>query len=261
LFLGFYHRQGQGQLGMKLSIGLKTDRGPREGQNQDSILGLLLGESPQTALLVVADGMGGAKAGELASQEAVAVIREYLVDRGLPTHENAPDRLLEAITAANTAIHEKGMNSPETEGMGCTVVVAFVIDDVYWIASVGDSRAYLVRGKESYQITDDHTWVNARVKEGLLTPEQAASHSLRHVLDRALGADATIEVDIWPDDILEQGDTLLLCTDGLYGVLDDEMIRNGILGKSAAEAADKLVRQALGMPAKDNVSVAVLRAD
>ena len=246
---------------MNLSIGLKTDRGPREGQNQDTILGLLVEGPPQTALLVVADGMGGAKAGEMASQEAVAVLYEHLVKRGIPSPESAPERLLEAITTANTAIYEKSLLSPETEGMGCTVVVALVIDDVYWIASVGDSRAYLVREQKSYQITDDHTWVNARVKEGLLTPEQAASHSLRHVLDRALGSETTIEVDIWPDDILEEGDVLLLCSDGLYGVLDDSTIRDVILGKSAPEAADALVKRALSMPARDNVSVAMLCAD
>ncbi|MBN1313776.1 MAG: serine/threonine-protein phosphatase [Anaerolineae bacterium] len=246
---------------MNLSIGLKTDRGPREGQNQDSILGLLFEGSPQTALLAVADGMGGAKAGELASREAIAVIHEHLVDRGIPEPGDVPERLLQAITTANTTIYEKSMLSPDMEGMGCTIVVALVIDDVYWIASVGDSRAYLMRGQESYQITDDHTWVNARVKEGLLTPEQASTHSLRHVLDRALGAEETIEVDIWPDDILEEGDVLLLCTDGLYGVLDNSMIRNIMLGKSAPEAADALIAQALGMPARDNVSVVVLCTD
>jgi serine/threonine protein phosphatase PrpC len=246
---------------MNLSIGLKTDRGPREGQNQDSILGVLISGPPQIALLVVADGMGGAKAGDMASQEAIAVIHTYLIDKGVPSSGTVPERLLEAITAANTSIYQKSLLSPDTEGMGCTVVVALVIDDVYWIASVGDSRAYLLRGQESYQITDDHTWVNARVKEGLLTPEQAANHSLRHVLDRVLGAETTIEVDIWPDDILESGDALLLCTDGLYGVLDDDTIRNVILGKSASEAADALIQRALSMPARDNVSVAMLCAD
>jgi protein phosphatase len=252
---------GDGQLGMRFSIGLHTDPGPREGQNQDSILGLLFDGPPSSALLVIADGMGGAKAGEQASQEAVDVIRRCLVDNGLPTPPDVPQRLLEAIIAANTAIYQKSMSLSEMEGMGCTVVVALVIDDVYWIASVGDSRAYLIRGQNSYQLTDDHTWVNARVKEGLLTPEQAASHSLRHVLDRALGADTTIEVDIWPDDILEEGDALLLCTDGLYGVLDDETIRNVMAGKPAQEAAHALVEYALSMPARDNVSAILLHAD
>lgn len=246
---------------MKLSIGLKTDPGPREGANQDSILGMVSETSPTVALLVVADGMGGAKAGEHASQEAVAVIKKNLVEAGLPTVENARDRLREAVTLANQSIYEKSHSSPDMEGMGCTVVIALVIDDVYWIASVGDSRAYLVRGNENYQLTDDHTWVNARVREGLLTPEQAANHSLRHVLDRALGTEATIEVDVWPDDVLETGDVIILCTDGLYGVLEDESIVELATQPSAEEAADALVNKALVAQTHDNTSVVVLRAE
>jgi len=246
---------------MKLSIGLKTDRGPREGANQDAILGIVSETMPKIALLVVADGMGGAKAGEHASQEAVAVIKQNLVEAGLPTVETARDRLREAVLRANTAIFEKSHSSPEMEGMGCTVVIALVIDDVYWIASVGDSRAYLVRGNENYQLTDDHTWVNARVREGLLTPEQAANHSLRHVLDRALGTEETIEVDVWPDDVLESGDVIILCTDGLYGVLEDASIVQLALQPSAEEAANALVEKALVAQTHDNTSVVVLRAE
>jgi len=249
---------------MKLSIGLKTDPGPREGANQDSILGMISDTTPRVALLVVADGMGGAKAGERASQEAVAVIKRNLIEEGLPTADNARDRLREAVTLANKAIFEKSRTSPDMEGMGCTVVIVLVIDDVYWVASVGDSRAYLVRGSENYQLTDDHTWVNARVREGLLTPEQAANHSLRHVLDRALGTEETIEVDVWPDDVLESGDILILCTDGLYGVVEDKAIAQiaQLEGqRTVDDAANALVQQALQAQTHDNTSVVVLRAD
>jgi PPM family protein phosphatase len=246
---------------MKLTIGMKTDPGPREGANQDSILGILSDSNPRVALLVVADGMGGAKAGEHASQEAVAVVRKHLVDNGLPTVENAQDRLREAVTMANRSIFDKSHSSADMEGMGCTVVIALVIDDVYWIASVGDSRAYLLRGGENYQLTDDHTWVNARVREGLLTPEQAANHSLRHVLDRALGTEETIEVDVWPDDVLESGDMLVLCTDGLYGVVEDQKLVDLTKDKEAEDAARVLVEHALGADTHDNTSVVVLRAE
>src|SRR5690348_14154698 len=245
---------------MKLSLGLKTDRGPREGENQDSIMGVVIDGPPRVALAIVADGMGGAKAGEHASQEAVKVVHEYLMGDGLPTVENAAARLREAITLANKSIYDKGKSSSEMEGMGCTVVVALVIEDVYWIASVGDSRAYLVRDAESHQLTDDHTWVNARVREGLLTPEQAANHSLRHVLDRALGTETSIEVDVWPDDVLEEGDILMLCTDGLYGVLEDGEIEKLIADRSPEDAAEALVDHALNAPTHDNTSVIVLRA-
>jgi serine/threonine protein phosphatase PrpC len=245
---------------MNLSLGLKTDRGPREGENQDSIMGVIIEGPPRVALAIVADGMGGAKAGEHASQEAVRVVHNFLLANGVPTVENAAARLREAITLANKSIYDKGKSSTDMEGMGCTVVVALVIDDVYWIASVGDSRAYLVRNSESHQLTDDHTWVNARVREGLLTPEQAANHSLKHVLDRALGTETTIEVDVWPDDVLEDGDVLLLCTDGLYGVLEEGDISSLVAGRTPEEAAAALVDRALNAPTHDNTSVIVLRA-
>jgi protein phosphatase len=246
---------------MKLNIGLRTDPGPREGQNQDSVLAYHIEGPPAVAILIVADGMGGARAGERASQEAVAVIKEALIDGGLPTVANAQSRLRQAITHANAMIHQKSKSSTQMEGMGCTVVVALVIDDVYWIASVGDSRAYLVRNEESRQLTNDHTWVNARVREGLLTPEQAASHSLRHVLDRALGTEESIEVDVWPDDLLEEGDSLILCTDGVYGVLDDAIIAKLAMKPSADEAAAALLDQALKSDTHDNSSVVVLQAE
>ena len=102
--------------------------------------------------------------------------------------------------------------------------------------------------------------VNARVREGLLTPEQAANHSLKHVLDRALGTETSIEVDVWPDDVLEEGDVLLLCTDGLYGVLEDGDIPTLVAGRTPEDAAMALVDRALNAPTHDNTSVIVLRA-
>ncbi len=245
---------------MKLDIGYRSDPGPRKGENQDSILAVIPEGSPPSALLIVADGMGGARAGEHASREATSVIRDRLLRGGVPRPDQAVDRLREAILAANDSVYQKGQHSPEMHGMGCTVVVALVIGDEYWIASVGDSRAYLIRGADNYQLTNDHTWVNARVREGMLTPEQAASHSLRHVLDRALGTKPTVEVDVWPEEVLEDGDVLLLCTDGLYGVVSDQSLAAIVAGRTAQQAADLLIDQALQAPTHDNVSVVVLRA-
>jgi serine/threonine protein phosphatase PrpC len=245
---------------MKFDIGTHTDSGPREGENQDSILAVIPEDTPNAVVLIVADGMGGAKAGEHASREAVAVIQNVLIDQGLPSVEEVPERLEEAILAANTSIYMKGQSSPEMEGMGCTVVVVLALKDVYWVASVGDSRAYLMRDAGMKQLTDDHTWVNARVREGMLTREQAAQHSLRHVLDRALGTRPTVEVDVWPDDVFEDGDMLVLCTDGMYGVIPDEEMAALIDGRSAQDAADALFERALNAPTHDNVSVVVLRA-
>jgi serine/threonine protein phosphatase PrpC len=245
---------------IQLSIGQKSDPGPREGENQDSVLVVTPAEHPDTTLLLVADGMGGAKAGEHASQQAVAVIRDWLFGGEALTPDTIPDRLRQAITAANTAIYHKGQNIPEFQGMGCTVVSALVLDDTYWIASVGDSRAYLVRGMKLHQLTTDHTWVNARLQEGLLTPEQAAGHSLAHVLDRALGVDKSVKVDVGAENSLEEGDVVVLCTDGLYGVIDERVIAWAAANHPAHRAADILLERALNAPTHDNVSVIVVRA-
>lgn len=247
---------------MNLSIGHSTDPGPREGENQDSLLTIMPPEPPESAVLIVCDGMGGAQAGEQASQEAVRVIRQHLIGAGLPAPADVPERLEEAITAANTAIYAKASSAPEFEGMGCTSVIAVVIDDLYWIANVGDSRAYLIRDGKVQQITDDHTWLNARVQEGMITREQAAGEyqHLNHVLDRALGASSTIEVDVWPGDELLEGDFLLLCSDGLYSVITPEMILEAIPEHSTQQVADTLIELALAAPTHDNVSVALLHA-
>jgi protein phosphatase len=245
---------------MKLSIGFMTDRGPRH-ENQDTILAIAPPESPGVALLIVADGMGGAKGGAQASQEAVAVIRRVLVEGSPVRQETAASRLREAIGEANTAIHVISLSSPDMEGMGCTVVIALVLGDSYWVASVGDSRAYRIRGGEIAQLTTDHTWVGLQVREGVLTTEQAARHSLRHVLERALGADRTIEVDVLPESLLQAGDVLLLCTDGLYGVISESALISAVTQYAPQDAADYLVAQALQVPTRDNVSVVVLRAE
>jgi PPM family protein phosphatase len=246
---------------MKLSIGQKTDPGPRKGGNEDSLLALSPDGRPEMALLVVADGMGGAKGGEHASQEAIRVIHQELVSHDLPTVQDAATRLREAITAANTSVHLKGQSNPDMEGMGCTVVVALIIESTFWVASVGDSRAYLIRDGQIKQLTDDHTWVGQQVRDGVLTAEQAARHSLRHVLDRALGAETSIDIDVWPDDVLKPGDTLLLCTDGLYGVIENERIAQVACLRPVENAADELIRAALQAETRDNVSVVVLQAE
>ena len=242
---------------MQLDIGFHTDPGPRKGENQDSLLVETSESEPGATLLVVADGMGGAQAGEQASREAVSVIRRELMGN-LPAPSVAGERLHKAIDSANTSIFSRAQSARELEGMGCTVVAVLILDDAYWIASVGDSRVYLVREGEVVQLTDDHTWVNARVREGVLTPEQAANHSLRHVLDRALGTRPSVEVDIRPDEFLEEGDILVLCTDGLYGVLDDQTIAGVASRSGAQEAAEELVAKALDAETHDNVSVVVL---
>src|SRR5690606_39732746 len=138
------------------------------------------------------------------------------------TPTTASERLHQAILTANQSIYDEAQAMPEKQGMGCTIVAALILGNQGWIASVGDSRAYLIRGESSKQLTQDHTWVHARVRHGIMTREEAVNSGLRHVLDRALGTRPNVEVDVWPARTLEPGDVLLLCSDGLYGVLDDD---------------------------------------
>jgi protein phosphatase len=245
---------------MKLSVGVRTDPGPRRGANQDSALAVIPPDRPEAALLIVADGMGGHKSGERASQEAVRTIHERVLHSGLPVPDEVEDRLCQAIVAANQTIHRQSQASDELEGMGCTVVAALALGGRFWIASVGDSRAYLVRSGTGQQLTEDHTWVNARVREGLLTRDEAEQHSLRHVLDRALGPEDEVEIDVLPARALEEGDVLVLCSDGVSGVLNTHEIAWAAANHTAQEAADVLIERALNAPAQDNITVAVLRA-
>ena len=246
---------------MRLSLGAKTDPGPRKGDNQDNALIAVLPDRPDAALAVVADGMGGHKSGAAASAEAVRALRERLVERGFPQEGEEVECLCEAIRAANTSIHQMGTSSPEMEGMGCTVVAALVIGNHFWIASVGDSRAYLIRSGNLIQLTQDHTWVNARVQEGVLTQEQADTHMLRHVLDRALGPEPEVEVDCWPASSLEAGDIVVLSTDGLHGALgSDAILKGATSSEDAQQAAAELITLALAAPTEDNVTVAIIAA-
>lgn len=244
---------------MKLHVGYSTDPGPRRGANQDTVKVGMLGES-DGALLILSDGMGGARAGEYASREAVSVIYEQIMAEP-PSAENASERLYEAVMAANASIFAQGQASPEKRGMGCTVVVVLLLGAWYWVASVGDSRVYLIRSERAHQLTTDHTWVNARVRDGVITKEEASNHSMRHVLDRALGTRPNVDIDVFPARQLEDDDVLLLCSDGLYGVLDDTFMAVEAAAYPAQEAADTLVRQALNAHAHDNVSVVILQTD
>ena len=243
---------------MKLEVGYQTDPGPRKGKNQDSV-SVMVGEALEdAAVLILSDGMGGARAGEVASQEAVSVVERHL-SAPLPTAADARERLLNAVQAANRTIFQQAEASAEKHGMGCTIVAALVLGDQFWVASVGDSRAYLIRGGRAFQLTDDHTWVNARVRDGVMTREEASRSSLRHVLDRALGTRPTVDVDIWYGESLIPGDVLLLCSDGLYGVLSDEEMVATATTHPAQDAAERLIQQALDAHTHDNVSVVLLR--
>jgi len=209
-------------------------------------------------LYLVADGMGGHAAGEVASSLAVEIIPfEYYADPSTDVEES----LRAAIKKANTRIREKAEEAGK-EGMGTTVVCAVVRGDELYIAHVGDSRVYLLRDREMQQLTRDHSWVLEQVERGLLAEEEVADHPYRNIITRALGNKPDVEVDTQRLTLMER-DILLLCTDGLSGVVEDEQIRTLILTNEddPQAAVDYLIEMANTEGGPDNISAIVLRVD
>lgn len=208
------------------------------------------------ALFVVADGMGGHAAGEVASELAVETVSKlyYLQD----DHDDVVASLLQAIKRANTLIHQRAAENMLRSGMGTTCVTAILRGSTAYIANVGDSRAYLVRNGQVKQISQDHSWVEEQVRAGLLTRDQARSHAQRNVITRSLGTQAEVDVDIFAER-LEEGDTLILCSDGLSGLIADDEMRT-IVGKyMPQESVYHLVERANENGGPDNITAIVVR--
>jgi len=233
-----------------------TDVGRVRSNNQDRFYA-----DPNNGIWVVADGMGGHQGGETASLTACDALAESFTrdDEG---HASA-DGLVGAIQTANRAVHEKGNDDPDLTGMGTTVVALAVVDDgngdeVFAIANVGDSRAYRLADGVFEQLTEDHSLVAEMVREGSLSPEDAATHPQRNILTRVLGVYDEVPVDVITV-IPHPGDRYVLCSDGLFNEVSDEGI-TAVLRRlvDPAEAADELVRLAVHAGGRDNVTVVVV---
>ncbi len=223
-----------------------TDTGRQRRANEDAFLA-------RSPLFAVADGMGGAKAGEIASRTAIDVIG-LGVEQGI-----VRSRLVELVRRANRAVHDAQKSDPELQGMGTTATVAHVGEDTLTIAHVGDSRAYLVRGGSLRRLTDDHSLVEEMRRSGRLTAEEAANHPQRSIITRALGPDHTVEVDV-REFTLERGDIVLLCSDGLTSMLPEGRIGELIVGNSKLDTAGRaLIAAANAAGGRDNITVVLLR--
>jgi protein phosphatase len=228
-----------------------TDTGRRRLQNEDSHV-------VEPPLFAVADGMGGAQAGEIASRIAAGAIEE-----GAPSDhgESGVERL---VQEANARIFARALGDPATAGMGTTATVALV-DEIaarLAIGHVGDSRMYRVRGERLEQLTPDHSLVGELVRSGRLTPEEADAHPHRSVITRAVGTEADVEVDTMTVP-LEIGDLFLLCSDGLTDMLRDDEILSIVLesGKDPVRAAALLVAAANDVGGDDNITVVLFEID
>ena len=207
-------------------------------------------------LFIVADGMGGHQAGDVASESAVRVVsHEYYADPDL----NVRGSLVRAIKKANAYIRQQAQQAATRVGMGTTIVSAVVRGQELYLANVGDSRAYLMRQGKISQVTNDHSFVAEQVRAGILTLEEARSHPQRNVITRALGSKPEVKVDTYRGE-LQPGDTLLLCTDGLSEYVHEEDMLLVLGQYSPEEAISRLIAMANERGGTDNISTIVIRA-
>ena len=227
----------------------KTDTGRQRRGNEDNALA-------RAPVFVVADGMGGAQAGEVASRIAVETFERELPDAGSPE-----ERLASCVREANRRIYELSRAEHERAGMGTTLTAAYLDDAHVAIAHVGDSRAYLLRDGELTRLTRDHSLVEELVRRGKLTEEQAAEHPQRSIITRALGPEPEVEVDTvsYP---VRDGDVLLLCSDGLTSMVAEDRVGEILASAGGLEqAAELLIREANEAGGRDNITVVLLRLE
>jgi len=208
-------------------------------------------------LFVVADGMGGAQAGEVASEMAVAAFHD-----GLPDGATPADGLVALIESANTAIHDRSRAEHQRAGMGTTVTAAYVGEDSVTVAHVGDSRCYLVREGELTQLTDDHSLVHELVRRGKLTEEQAETHPQRSVITRALGPEPSVQVDVQEYEA-RAGDLFLVCSDGLTSMVHKPQLEPLLLDSQRPlnELGPDLIAAANAAGGRDNITVILFRLE
>jgi PPM family protein phosphatase len=233
----------------ELKVGYLTVPGGQRETNEDSFY-----VDDGLGLFILADGMGGHNAGEVASKIAVEVTAEF-VRTGLQAGKEAEVVFREALASANRSIFEKASGNPAWSDMGTTLLMALATDHKVVIGHVGDSRAYLIGKGKIEQITEDHTFVFQWLKEGLITKEEARTHSARHGLTEVLGVSDEVEVDVgaWP---WEKEVCLLLCSDGLTDVLrDEEILSIAEFGSDPQQVCDTLVDSARQNGAGDDITV------
>jgi PPM family protein phosphatase len=246
-------------------IATRSDTGRVRPHNEDAVLA-----KPELGLVVLADGMGGYNAGEVASSMATTLLGSGLTAAFADRSPDDPAgigklwaevALAREISCTNEVIHEAAANQPQYFGMGTTVVVALFFDDQVTVAHVGDSRLYRLREGTLEVLTRDHSVLQAQVDDGIITPAQARqSKKGNNLLTRALGADPVVEADI-VDHVTQTGDVYLLCSDGLTDMLADEEIADVLLeqGGQPDRCAERLVEMANEKGGRDNVTVALVR--
>lgn len=234
----------------------KSVEGMQRKNNEDSIY---VGNEnmPVKNIFIVADGMGGHNAGEVASGHAIEKFVEYVKDNY--DSENILDVLLEGVIAANKAVYEEAVNNENENGMGTTFTCACIENEKLYAVHVGDSRIYILKNNKLQQITNDHSFVMEMVKQGRITLEEARVHPKRNVITRAVGTEETVDVDTIIKDLGED-DVVLICSDGLSGMMCDEDIEKIINeNEDVCQCVEKLVEKANENGGKDNISAIIIR--
>lgn len=241
--------------------------GRQRQHNEDSYL-----VEADARLFLVADGMGGHAAGEIASRIAVDSISEFILhtkeDEGTWPHaydehyKRSTNRLMAAVRLANTRVLEAMRKDARLRGMGTTVVACFADDQTMSVAHVGDSRVYLIRDHQLTRVTNDHSWVFEQVQAGMLTESEAEKHPLRNVITRALGGALQVNPDASEIE-LKHGDVFLLCSDGLTGMVPEEQILRVITSheENLEQACQELIDTANEHGGLDNVTAVLIRAE
>lgn len=245
------------------SYGL-SDVGRKREKNEDSFL-----IHPQLNLFLVADGMGGHVGGELASRLAVETIEKTLTELLRDPEATLPESaevvpgdyqsyLQYAISRASFEIYDRTRKDSKLQGMGTTAVLLFFYNNLSYIANVGDSRAYRFRSRKWKQLTKDHSLVGEQIRAGVLMPKEARDHRLKNIITRSVGFQEEVEADITAKKA-QPGDIFLLCTDGLYNLVDDEEMEEVVSEQPLAEACRHLIDIANARGGDDNITVVLAK--
>lgn len=231
-----------------------TDPGKVRTHNEDSVV-IMTNKNDET-LMIVADGMGGHRSGEIASSIVVSHVGKSFSNlETLGTKEDTKEWMKNVISESNVLIYKYTLDNPDSMGMGTTIVMSVITKDYLLFGNIGDSSGYVLKNNHLHKITVDHTLVNLLVKSGELTEEEAREHPRRNVLMRALGTNMSVEMDIF--DVETEVDGILLCSDGLTNMLKDDQIAKVLIEESTIEnRVKKLIIKSNNRGGTDNISIA-----
>lgn len=229
-----------------------TDVGMKRRNNEDSYI---VNVTEKDKIFIVADGMGGHNAGEIASLEACRITESYILEQ----KGDIDNILRDGIVKANRDIYVRAAENPSLRGMGTTIDICVLKDSTLHIAHVGDSRVYIINNEQIRKVTKDHSIVGMMLEEGSITEEEAKVHPQRNYITRAVGSSVNIEVDIICEEI-HSGEWVLMCTDGLTNMVEKDVLHSIVVGaESLDDAANRLVNKAKDNGGDDNITVILFR--